>query len=60
MKLSSATEATKRGYIFKNKPAVKVFADLDFSLNLAINTAQFSRVFQDRLEILIKMIIYAP
>ncbi len=41
-------EATKRGYVFKNNPKVKIFSDLDFSLNLAINTAQYGRVFQDR------------
>ena len=50
MKLGSAAEATKRGYTFKNKPTVNIFADLDFKLNLAINTAQLGRVFQDRLK----------
>lgn len=44
----SSDEAKKRGYILKNNPAVKLFSDLNFTLNLAINTAQYGRVFEDR------------
>ena len=44
----SVEEANTRDYIFKNNPKVKLFDDLDFGLNLAINTAQYGRVFQDR------------
>ena len=41
-------DAIKRGYVFKNNPSVNIFADLNFTLNLAVNTAQYGRVFQDR------------
>ncbi|CAF0819348.1 unnamed protein product [Brachionus calyciflorus] len=44
----SVEEANSRDYILKNNPKVKLFSDLDFGLNLAINTAQYGRVFQDR------------
>ena len=47
MKLNS-TQAAQRGYVFKNNPTVKIFNDLNMNLNLAINTAQYGRVFQDR------------
>ena len=42
------TEATSRGYVYKTNPNVKLFSDLDLKLNLAIITAQYGRVFQDR------------
>ena len=41
-------DANKRGYVFKNYPSVNIFTDLNFTLNLAVNTAQYGRVFQDR------------
>ncbi len=44
----SSGEAKARGYTFKNNPSVKIFADLNFTLNLAVNTAQYGRTFQDR------------
>ena len=47
MNLNQA-DATNRGYVFKTNPQVQLFSDLDFKLNLAINTAQYGRVFQDR------------
>lgn len=40
--------ASTRGYRFQNDPAVQLFEDIDFKLELAVNTAQYSRVFQDR------------
>lgn len=44
----SEEEAENRGYVYEGEPQVKVFSDLNFELNLAINTAQYGRVFQDR------------
>lgn len=44
----SSGEAKARGYIFKNNPSVNIFADLNLTLNLAVNTAQYGRIFQDR------------
>ena len=41
-------DANSRGFIFKNKPNVQIFSDFNFSLNLAIDTSQYGRTFQDR------------
>ena len=44
----SEEESKERGYILKNNPVVKPLKGFDFELQLAINTAQYGRVFQDR------------
>ena len=42
-------EAKKRGYTFRNNPKIQIFDNAtNFVLNLAVNTAQYGRVFQDR------------
>lgn len=45
---SSESVAKDRGYVFKNDPVVRVFDKTTLNLQLAIDTAQFGRVFQDR------------
>ena len=42
------TTAQTRGYVYKSNPQVQIFGDLNFKLNLAIDTAEYGRVFQDR------------
>uniref|UniRef100_A0A0B7ALW1 Protein DD3-3 n=3 Tax=Arion vulgaris TaxID=1028688 RepID=A0A0B7ALW1_9EUPU len=49
-KFGFTTEAAARarGYVFKNNPVLNIFNNLTFDLRLAIDTAQYGRVFQDR------------
>ncbi|CAF0997043.1 unnamed protein product [Didymodactylos carnosus] len=42
------TVQQQRGYTFKSNPTIKLFNNVSFNLKLAINTAQYGRVFQDR------------
>ena len=42
--------AVSRGYRFRNDPNVQIFEGMDMPLQLAVNTAQYSRVFEDRFE----------
>jgi hypothetical protein len=46
----NATVALNRDYRFQNNPKVQVLPGINMTLQLAINTAQYSRVFEDRFE----------
>jgi hypothetical protein len=44
----NSQEANRRGYVYKTNPQIQLFSDLNMTLNLAINTAQYGRIFEDR------------
>jgi hypothetical protein len=46
----NATAALNRGYRFQNNPPVQLLPGIDMKLQLAIDTAQYSRIFEDRFE----------
>jgi hypothetical protein len=48
--LGNATVAINRGYRFQNNPKVQIMPGVNMTLQLAINTAEYSRVFEDRFE----------
>ncbi|CAF3985134.1 unnamed protein product [Rotaria magnacalcarata] len=43
-----STVAEKRGYRYQTNPEIQLFDGLNLTFQLAINTAQYGRVFQDR------------
>ncbi|CAM2699620.1 unnamed protein product [Rotaria socialis] len=44
----NASVAEQRGYRYKANPEIQLFDSLNLTFQLAINTAQYGRVFQDR------------
>ncbi len=50
--------ANQRGYLFTNNPQIQLFNNVDLKLQLAIDTSQLSRVFEDRFEDLFIKIDY--